>query len=218
MRTDTGGIFSSNCYRGNSFPVKHGISVMTQELSCKDLILAQYLLTEWPWESYFLKASIFFMNKIGITIISMLWCVQRLNKTAYVKSSGYWKYFIMISYYFWLNPLQEYGDPEEQKHRPGATLCRYTCIFFPLVFVFPQNVHKAFMKGILFSIPRRKMEAGDIGLNLRDWTKRRHKAEFSAVSNGFAKQINLMASSCFPTIYPPLFTAAGTFWTTPGTG
>jgi len=43
-----------------------------------------------------------------------------------------------------------------------------THVFFPLVFVFPQNVHKALMKGIFFSIPRRKMKAGDIGLNLRD--------------------------------------------------
>ena len=103
---------------------------MTQELSCKDLILAQYLLSDLGRVN-FSKHQFFFMNKIGITMISMLWCVQRLNKTAYVKSPRYWKYFIMISYYFWLNPLQEYGDPEEQKHRPGATLCRYTCIFSP---------------------------------------------------------------------------------------
>ena len=99
------------------------------------------------------------------------------------------------------------------KTQAGASLYMYTSVC-PLVFVFLQNVHKALMKGILFSIPRRKME---IGLNLRDFELREITrlsfAALSAVPNDFEKQINLMAGSCSPTIYPPVFTAAGPFWT-----
>lgn len=144
--------------------------------------------------------------------------MQRLNETAYGRSLGCRKCFIITSYYFWFHPLKKHEGRESEECRQEPVYVDIY-LFLPWVLFFLRNLHKVLMKEILFSVSRRRMEVAYIGLNLRDWPREGARLSFIAFStcpNGLEK-MNLMAGSCYPTDYSPsCLYHSRWFWTIPG--